>query len=66
MAEGTAINNVSNTKNAQEGVQPGYKHMVRPNQEGEDGDRKSEPTMAIYPKMGLRELIESTSETIPT
>ena len=39
MADGTAINNVSNTNTEpRNGFRSGYKHMVRPNQEREDGD----------------------------
>ncbi len=41
MADGTAINKVSNTKiDPRNGFKPCYKHVVRPNQEGQNTYRK--------------------------
>ena len=66
IADGTAINNVSNTKKEpRKGFMPVTNIWCAHTTNAKAVMANKEPTIAMYPKIGFRELIDMTSEAIP-
>ena len=66
IAEGTAINKVSNTKKEpKNGFSPVTNIWCAHTKKANAAIANKEPTIAMYPKIGFRELIDMTSEAIP-
>ena len=66
MADGTAINKVNNVNiDPKNGFMPDTNMWCAHTIIDKEEIAKKEPTIAIYPKIGLRELVEITSEVIP-
>src|ERR1700744_4641698 len=66
IADGTAISRVSNTNtDPRNGFNPLTNMWCAQTRKASTVMAKSEPIMAMYPNMGLRELTDMTSETSP-
>ena len=66
IADGTAINNVSNTKmDPRNGFNPVTNMWCAQTRKARIVIANNEPSIAIYPKMGLRLFTDNISDTIP-